>query len=179
MMMSSLCLDDLLLNNHFYRQLEAKLNLSFVRQLVQDVYAPRKGRPSIDPIMYFKLQLIMFFEAIRSERQIVEQVKVNLAQRWDLGYDLGEDIPHHSSLSRIRDRYGLDTFHRFFEEVVERRSMAGVVHGNDLSTVKKLGEACTSPSFLSQPNSNLSYLSSTDNRTVRAQQRESVTRPYQ
>ncbi len=128
----ALCLDDLVPSDHFYRQLEAKLDLSFVRQLVQDGYAQRKGRPSIDPIVYFKLQLIMFFEAIRSERQLMEQVKVNLAQRWYLGYDLGEVVPHHSSLSRIRDRYGLDTFQRFFEEVVERCCRAGLVRGHEL-----------------------------------------------
>jgi hypothetical protein len=60
------------------------------------------------------------------------QVEVNLAQRWYLGYDLDEALPHHSSLSRIRDRYGLAVFERFFEEIVERCRRAGLVWGEEL-----------------------------------------------
>ena len=54
--------------DHFYRHLEAKLDLSFVRDWTRELYAER-GRPSIDPVVFFKLQLVMFFEGIRSERQ--------------------------------------------------------------------------------------------------------------
>ena len=60
-------LEQLIPQNDFYRQLETKLDLSFVRRLVADTYAPF-GRPSIDPVVFFKLQLLMFFEGIRSER---------------------------------------------------------------------------------------------------------------
>jgi transposase len=51
------------------------------------------GRPSIDPVVFFKLQLITFFEGIRSERQLMEMVNVNLAHRWYIGYDLDEACP--------------------------------------------------------------------------------------
>ena len=51
--------------DHFYRRLEARLDLSFVRELVGPLYA-RGGRPSVDPVVFFKLQLVMFFEDIRS-----------------------------------------------------------------------------------------------------------------
>jgi transposase len=74
---NSLCLDDLVPANNFYRQLQTKLDLSFVRDLVCDYYAPF-GRPSIDPVVFFKLQLIMIFEAIRSERQLVDTVAMRL-----------------------------------------------------------------------------------------------------
>jgi transposase len=90
------------------------------------------GRPSIDPVVFFKLQLIMFFEGIRSERQLMEMVKVNLAYRWYIGYDLGEPVPDHSSLSKIRDRYGLVVFQRFFERIVECCQAAGLVWGREL-----------------------------------------------
>ena len=56
-------LEDLVLTNHFYRHLEAKLDLSFVREWARELYAER-GRPSIDPVVFFKLQLVMFFEGI-------------------------------------------------------------------------------------------------------------------
>ena len=58
-------LEDMVPANHFYRHLETKLDLSFVRDWVSDLYAER-GRPSIDPVIFFKLQLVMFFEGIRS-----------------------------------------------------------------------------------------------------------------
>lgn len=62
-------LDALVPAHHFYRHLERSLDLSFVRDLVREHYSVG-GRPSIDPIVFFKLQLIMFFEGIRSERKL-------------------------------------------------------------------------------------------------------------
>ncbi len=127
-----ICLEDLVPVNHFYRQVETKLDLSFVRDLVKDGYALGMGRPSIDPEVFFKLQLIMFFEGIRSERQLMETVNVNLAHRWYIGYDLDEAVPDHSSLSKIRNRYGLEVFQRFFEKIVELCRTAGLVWGKEL-----------------------------------------------
>jgi transposase len=124
-------LEDLVPANHFYRHLDAKLNLSFVRELVRDCYAER-GRPSIDPIIFFKLQLVMFFEGIRSERRLLETAHLHLAQRWYLGYHLDEPLPDHSSLSKIRTRLGLPIFRRFFERVVELCQQAGLVWGKEL-----------------------------------------------
>jgi len=124
-----ICLDDLVPSDHFYRRLETAVDLSFVRELVQDRYCWWNGRPSIDPVVFFKLQLIMFFEGFRSERQLVAQVQVNLAFRWYIGYDLDEAVPSASNLSRTRDRYGVDVFMRFFEQIVELCIEAGLVWG--------------------------------------------------
>ncbi len=124
-------LDDLVPPDHFYRQVEQRFNLHFARDLVCHFYAPL-GRPSIDPIVFFKLQLIAFFEGIRSERQLMETVNVNLAHRWYIGYDLTEAVPDHSSLSKIRERYGLTTFQQFFERIVELCRQAGLVWGEEL-----------------------------------------------
>ncbi len=116
---------------HFYRHLEAKLDLGCVRDWVAGCYAER-GRPSIDPAVFFKLQLIMFFEGIRSERHLQETASLNLAHRWYLGYHLDEPLPDHSSLTRIRERFGLAVFRRFFEHVVELCVDAGLVWGEEL-----------------------------------------------
>jgi transposase len=107
-------LEQLVPANHFYRHLEAKLDLNFVREWTRGCYADR-GRPAINPIIYFKLQLVMFFEGIRSERKLIETASLNLAHRWYLGYALDEDLPDPSSLTRIRQRLGIDIFQRFFE----------------------------------------------------------------
>ena len=124
-------LENLVPPNHFYRHLDAKLDLSFVREWVQDCYAI-SGRPSIDPIVFFKLQLILFFEGMRSERKLMETVGLHLAQRWYVGYDLDEPLPDHSSLTRIRTRLGVQVFQRFFERVVELCQEAGLVWGKEL-----------------------------------------------
>jgi transposase len=128
----ALSLEQLVPQDHFYRRLEAKLDLRFVCDLVKDSYALGMGRPSIDPVVFFKLQLIMFFEGIRSERQLMALVNVNLAHRWYLGYDLDEPVPDHSSLSKIRDRYGLVVFQRFFEQIVDLCQEAGLIWGKEL-----------------------------------------------
>src|SRR5687768_3326911 len=123
-------LEDLVPANHFYRHLEATFDLSFVRDWAEECYAER-GRPSIDPVVFFKLQLVMFFEGIRSERKLIETASLHLAQRWYLGYALDEPLPDHSSLSRIRTRLGLPIFRRFFEHVVELCRAAGLVWGEE------------------------------------------------
>jgi transposase len=124
-------LEDLVPGNHFYRHLEAKLNLSFIREWTRDLYAER-GRPSLDPVVIFKLQLVMFFEGIRSERQLIETASLNLAHRGYLGYALDEELPDHSSLTRIRQRLGVDIFQHFFEQVVDLCQEAGLVWGREL-----------------------------------------------
>jgi transposase len=104
-----LSLEELVPKDNFYRHLEEILDLSFVRKMVEDRYAP-SGRPSVDPLVFFKLQVVLFFERLRSERQLMAVVADRLSIRWYLGYDLYEPLPDHSSLTRIRDRYGLEIF---------------------------------------------------------------------
>ena len=64
-------LEELVPKDTFYRRLEATLDLSFVRELVEDRYAP-SGRSSVDPVVFFKLEVVLFFEGLRSERQLME-----------------------------------------------------------------------------------------------------------
>jgi len=73
--------------SNFYRHLDAKLDLSFVRDWVSGLYA-ECGRPSIDPVVFFRCHLIMFFEGIRSERKLVEIASLSLAHRWYKGNNL-------------------------------------------------------------------------------------------
>src|SRR5881398_3350082 len=77
-------LEELVPQDHFYRHLERTLDLSYVRGFVHETYAC-KGRPSIDPIVFFKLQLVMFFEGIRSERQLMRHAADRLSVLWFLG----------------------------------------------------------------------------------------------
>jgi len=118
-------LDDLVPQSNFYRHVEAKLDLSFVRAWARDLYGER--RPSIDPVVFIKLQLAMFFEGIRSKRQLIETARLNLAHRWYQGYALDEALSDHSSPTRIRQRLGIDIFKR----VVDLSPEAGLFCGRD------------------------------------------------
>jgi transposase len=124
-------LEELVPQDHFYRHLHQVLDLSFVYDLVCESYSVA-GRASIDPVVFFKLQLVMFFEDIRSERLLMRQVADRLSVRWYVGYDLDEPLPDHSTLSKIRTRYGLSVFRRFFEAIVEQCQKAKLIWGKDL-----------------------------------------------
>jgi transposase len=87
----NLTLEELVPEDHFYRQLEQSLDLSFVRDLVRARYAAF-GRPSIDPVVFFKLHLVLFFEGVCSERQLERVGADYLSVRWYLGYDLHEPL---------------------------------------------------------------------------------------
>ena len=75
-----LTLEELVPSDHCSRHLERTLDLSFVRDLVHEAYA-ESGRPSIDPVVFFKLQLILFFEGVRSEHQLMQMVADRLSLR--------------------------------------------------------------------------------------------------
>jgi hypothetical protein len=81
--------------------------------------------------VFFRLQLILFFEGLRSERKLMETADLHLAHRWYLGYGFDEPLPDHSNLTRIRTRLGVNTFTRFFERVVELCQDAGLVWGEE------------------------------------------------
>jgi len=129
--LAAVSLEELVPQDHFYRHLQRVLDLCFVHDLVREYYAAA-GRPSIDPVVFFKLQLVMFFEDIRSERLLMRLVADRRSLRWYLGYDLNEPLPDHSSLSRIRTRYGLEVFRRFFDVIVQQCQQAKLVWGKEL-----------------------------------------------
>jgi transposase len=126
-----LSLDILVPKDNFYRHLEERIDLSLVRELVLPLYA-KGGRHSVDPVVFFKLQLVLFFENFRSERQLMEVVADRLSLRWYVGYDLCEPLPNHSSLTKIRDRYGLEILRNFFERIVQMCVEAGLLRGKEL-----------------------------------------------
>ena len=126
-----LSLEAMVPKDNFYRRLQERIDLSFVRELVLPLYASG-GRHSIDPVVFFKLELVLFFENMGSERQLMEVVADRLSLRWYLGYDLDERLPDHSSLTKIRERYGLRVFRRFFERIVQMCLEAGLVRGEEL-----------------------------------------------
>lgn len=136
----NLTLEELVPGDHFYRHLEKNLDLTFVRDLMRTRYAAF-GRPSIDPVVFFKLHLVLFFEGMRSERQLERVGADRLSVRWYLGYDLHEPLPDHSSMTRIRDRYGIQIFRQFFEAIVDLCAGDGLIWGQEVFADATLAEA--------------------------------------
>jgi len=89
------------------------------------------GRPSIDPVLMIRMLIVGYVFAIRSERLLCREVKVNLAYRWFCGLSIEDKIPDHSAFSRARNERFRESavFRRVFERVVEACIAAGLVGG--------------------------------------------------
>jgi transposase len=134
-------MESLVPSNHFLRRVDRVIDLSFIRELTQRFYCEGKGRPSIDPELFFRLVLVGYFYNIKSDRQLCEEVQYNLAYRLFCKIPLNEEVPDHSSLSRIRDRLGGEVFEQFFRKLVKLCEEHGLVKGKSLMTDATLIEA--------------------------------------
>ena len=123
-------LDDVVPADHLVRQIDAVLDLSWVHAELAPHY-PAIGRPSIDPVLMLRMLIVGYVFAIRSERALCREVKVNLAYRWFCSLSIEDQVPDHSVFSRARnERFrGSDIFRRVFERVVEACIAAGLVGG--------------------------------------------------
>ena len=107
-----LCVDMLVPKDHLLRKVDAAVDFKHIYELVEELYCEDNGRPSIDPVVLFKLVLIQHLFGIRSLRQTMREVEVNVAYRWFLGYTVSQILPHFATVS-----YAFR--HRFTEEIIE------------------------------------------------------------
>src|SRR6201981_963937 len=123
-------LDEAVPNDHPVREVAAVLDLSWVHSELAPYY-PDNGRPSIDPQLMIRMLIIGYVFAIRSERALCRDVRVNLAYRWVCGLSIEDKIQDHSAFSRARNERFRDSdiFRRVFEHVVETCIAAGLVGG--------------------------------------------------
>jgi transposase len=124
-------LDEVVPDDHCVRGIAAVLDLSWVHAELTPYY-PKVGRPSIDPALMIRMLLIGYIFAIRSERMLCREVKVNMAYRWFCGLSIEDKIPDHSAFSRARNERFRDSdiFRQVFERVVEACIAAGLVGGD-------------------------------------------------
>ena len=134
-------MESLVPTEHFLRRVNRLLNLSFLRELTKPFYCAGKGRPSIDPELFFRMVLVSYFYNIHSDRQLCEEIQYNLAYRLFCKIPLNQAIPDHSSLSRIRNRLGEEVFQHFFQRIVLLCQAHGLVKGQSLMTDATLIEA--------------------------------------
>ena len=124
---TSIDLESFVAADHFLRRLDRVLDLSFIRELTAARYADGQGRPSIDPEVYFRMQLVAYFNGITTDRRLCEEVHDNLAYRWFCRLSLADDVPDHSSLTRIRDRLGEEVFEAVFRRIVAQCQEKGLI----------------------------------------------------
>jgi len=125
-------LESLIPEDHRLRKLNRVLDLGFVHEAVRERYCPDNGRPSIDPEVVIRLFVLQAIEGIRSVRELMREVQVNLAYRWFIGYRLEESLPDHSTLSRALERFGDEVFDRLFSESIGRCQRSGLIEGRVL-----------------------------------------------
>lgn len=115
------CMDDLVPQDHLLRKIETVMDWSFIYDLVEDKYCSDNGRPSLDPVMLIKIPLIQYLFGIKSMRQTIKEIEVNVAYRWFLGLDLYEKVPHFSTFGKNYTRRFKDTdlFEQIFAHILE------------------------------------------------------------
>jgi len=133
-------LDQRVPQNHSLRKINEKIDFDFIYKEVRDTYGIN-GNVSIAPPVILKMMLILILYNVRSERELMNTIPFRLDWLWFLGYDLDDEIPNHSVLSKARTRWGVAVFKRFFERIVWQCIEAGLVDGSKLFTDSSLIDA--------------------------------------
>lgn len=115
------CIDDLVPKEHLLRTIDKAIDWSFIYDLVKDTYSADTGRPSIDPVTLIKIPFIQYLYGIKSMRQTIKDIEVNVAYRWFLGLELDEKVPHFSTFGKNYTRRfeGTDLFEKIFQHILE------------------------------------------------------------
>jgi transposase len=122
----NLSLERLVPDDHLLRLIANAIDFSFIRPLCRPFYS-HTGRPSVDPVVLFKMLLIGYLYGITSERRLARELSLNLAYRWFLGYDFDQPTPDHSVLSKARARFGPEVFESFFRRSIDLCREAGLL----------------------------------------------------
>ncbi|MBK5494515.1 IS1182 family transposase [Bacillus sp. TH13] len=132
----SVSVEELVPQDHFLRAIEATISFDFIEEKLRPYYCENNGRPSIHPIVLFKMMFIGYFYGIRSERQLEKEIKTNIAYRWFLGFSLSDTIPDHSTISWNRRTRFIHTniFEEIFDEIVRQATEHRMVGGRALMT---------------------------------------------
>jgi transposase len=126
--------------NHPLRAVKAAIDFGFVREEVAHCYG-KKGNESVPPEVIMKMMFLLFFDDIKSERELMEVIGERLDYLWFLGYGVEEKIPDHSVLSKARARWGKEVFESLFVRTVAQCVEAKLVDGNKLHVDASLIDA--------------------------------------
>ncbi len=114
------CMDDMVPQDHMLRLIDKAIDWNFIYGLVENKYCEDNGRPSMDPVMLIKLPFIQYLYGIKSMRQTMKEIEVNVAYRWFLGLDMLDKVPHFSTFGKNYSRRFKDTdlFEQIFSHIL-------------------------------------------------------------
>lgn len=115
-----LCMDEMVPSHHLLRTIDKAIDWNFIYELVKDKYSKDTGRPSMDPVTLIKIPLIQYLYGIKSMRQTMKEIEVNVAYRWFLGLDMTDKVPHFSTFGKNYTRRFKDTdlFEQIFAHIL-------------------------------------------------------------
>jgi transposase len=128
---TSINLEQRIRKDHFLRKIKRYIDFDFIYNEVKDKYG-FNGNVSVAPPVMLKMMLLLIFYNVRSERELIATIPERLDWLWFLDYDLDDQIPNHSVLSKARSRWGVEAFKTFFERIVWQCVQAGLVDGSKL-----------------------------------------------
>lgn len=113
-------IEQLVPQEHLLRKVDSVINFDFIYDLVEEKYCADNGRPSIDPVVLIKIAVIQYMFGIKSMRQTIKEIEVNVAYRWFLGLDFYDSVPHFSTFGKNYKRRfeGTDLFEQIFQEIL-------------------------------------------------------------
>lgn len=129
-------IDDLVPANHLLRKIDKYIDFSFINEICRPYYCEDNGRPAIEPIILFKMLFIGYLYGIRSETRLLQEIQVNVAYRWFLGYGIEDKLPDVSVIWQNRTRRYKNTgvAQQIFDEIVRQAMKHGLVGGKVLYT---------------------------------------------
>ena len=135
-------LEQLVPKDHLLRLIDRHIRFDFIREETEHLYCANNGRPAIDPVQLFKMLFIGYLFGIRSERQLMREIEVNVAYRWFVGLRLTDKVPNHSTFSQNRRRRFAESaieqliFDRIVEQAIEHKLIGGRVFYTDSTHLK-------------------------------------------
>ena len=119
-------IEEIVPQDHLLRKIEKAVDFTRLYEIVEALYCPDNGRPSVDPVVLFKIVLIQHIYGIASLRQTLRDIAMNMAYRWFLGYCLNDPVPHFATVSyNFRHRFSSETVEQIFEWILEEIAKAG------------------------------------------------------
>ena len=125
-MVEFVSLEEMVPADHLLRKIDAAINFNKIYDFVEDLYCEDNGRPSIDPVVLFKIVLIQHIYGIPSLRRTLDDVNMNMAYRWFIGYPINQPVPHFSTVSHnFKHRFNQATVEYIFRWVLNTAAMEG------------------------------------------------------
>lgn len=129
-------MEELVPEESLFRKIDKYIDFTFIYEEVKDLYCENNGRPSIDPVVLFKIVFIQAIDGIKSMRQTCKKIKVDAEYRWFLGIPFGVDTPHFSTFSKNYERRfkGTDIFEKIFINIVKQAIKYNLIDGTTFYT---------------------------------------------